>query len=71
MISLEWEDVKQEPTLSGFMRRAKVSNGWIYLCVDDMPVDRPDVGLQYGLAWHTSMCFVPDHPFTVEDFDRE
>ena len=60
MMKLEWEDVEQEPALSGFMRRAKVPGGWIYHCVDDVPMERPDSGLQYGLAWRTSMCFVPD-----------
>ena len=63
-MKLEWEDVTDD--LAGWMRRAKVSGGWIYRHTDDLPIYTPDAGMQYGHAWTTSMVFVPN-----EDLDYE
>jgi hypothetical protein len=61
---LVWETVKQQTSdgrnLSGYIYRAKVSNGWLVKEVQDCGFVDTHQRYVDGYSWTSSITFVPD-----------
>ena len=53
-----WELIEDDQ--AGYLWRIRVPGGWLYKHVNDLPIRRDDGELMYGLAWTSSLAFVPE-----------
>jgi hypothetical protein len=59
-LTLEWEEIKQN--CADTLQRARVPGGWLVKSTCEVQTRlHPDMDMNTGFEWRTSLCYVPDH----------